>query len=79
EADDPTLKDLVRTIGRLCESSKSSRVLIGEVAEDLFKDLAELRESLQRGAEKSEIEKKLDDLRRDQELLEKALKSYGRM
>lgn len=79
EADDPTLKELVKTIGRLCETNKSSRVLIGEVAEDLFKDLAELQESLQRGAEKSEIEKKLDDLRRDQELLDKALKSYGRM
>ena len=79
EADDPALKDLVRTIGRICETSRSSRALMGEVAEGLFKDIAELRESIQRGAEKAEIEKKLEDLRRDQELLDKAIKSSGRM
>jgi methyl-accepting chemotaxis protein len=79
EADDPTLKDLVRTIGHLCENSRSSRALIQEVAEDLFKDIAALQESIHRGAEKSEIQKHLEVLRRDQELLDKTIKSFGRM
>jgi methyl-accepting chemotaxis protein len=79
EADDPTLKDLVRTIGQLCENSRSSRDLIQEVAEDLFKDIAALQESINRGAEKAEIQKHLEVLRRDQELLDKTIKSFGRM
>jgi methyl-accepting chemotaxis protein len=78
EADDPMLKELVKTIGRLCESSRGSRVLIEEMAEDLSTDIATLRESIDRGAEKSEIQKQLEDVQRDQELLEKAIKSFGR-
>ncbi len=79
EADDPTLKDLVRTIGRLCENSRGSQVLIQEMADDIFKDIAALQESIQRGAEKSEIQKQLEDLQRDQELLDKAIKSFGKI
>ena len=78
EADDPMLKELVRTIGHLCERSRGSRVLVQELSEDLFKDIAALRESIDRGAEKSEIQKKLEAVQRDQELLDKAIKSFGR-
>jgi methyl-accepting chemotaxis protein len=79
EADDPTLKELVRTIGHLCENSRSSRVLIEEVAEDLFKDIAALQESIDRGAEKSEIQKHFEVLHRDREFLDKTIKSVGRI
>jgi len=78
EADDPMLKDLVRTIGRLCESGRSSRALVQEMAEEVFKDIATLRESIHRGAENSEIEKQLEVLHQDQELLDKAIKSFGK-
>jgi methyl-accepting chemotaxis protein len=79
EADDPTLKELVKSIGRLCESSRGSHVLIQETADDLFKDIAALQESIRRGAEKSEIQKQLEGLKQDQELLNKAIKSFGKI
>jgi methyl-accepting chemotaxis protein len=78
EADDPMLKELVRTIGRLCESSRGSRVLLQELSEDLFKDITALRESIDRGADQSEIRKQLEAVHQDQVLLDKAIKTFGR-
>jgi uncharacterized membrane protein len=78
ESDDPMLKDLVKTVSRLCANSRNSRVLVQEAAEDLFKDLAALQDSIHGGAEKAQVQKQLDGVREKQELLDKAIKAFSR-
>ncbi len=78
ESDDPMLKELVNTITRLCENSRSSHVLIQETAGDLFGEIAALRDSVRRGVDAAEIQKRVDGLHVKQELLDKAIKSFGK-
>jgi len=76
ESDDPTLKELVKTITRLCEQSRNSHALIQETAQDLFDEVGHLRERTQQGADAAEIQKIIEGLLNKRDLLEKAVKSY---
>ncbi|OGW35686.1 MAG: hypothetical protein A2010_06750 [Nitrospirae bacterium GWD2_57_9] len=78
ESDDPMLKELVESITRLCEHTRNSHALINASARDLLGDVAALREALQAGAGREEIQKHLAGLRNKQELLEKAIQATGR-
>lgn len=78
ESDDPMLKELVDSIGRLCEHSRNTHSLIHASAVDLFADLAELREAVKKGADKTEIRTLVESLNRKQELLEKAVQALSK-
>jgi methyl-accepting chemotaxis protein len=78
EADDPMLKDIVKTITALKEHTRNSHALIQESARDLFKDAEALGEMAHRGADKAELQKHLEGMRKKQEVLEKAIKSLGK-
>ncbi len=78
ESDDPMLKDLVTAIGRLCEHSRDTHSLLQEAAKDLFADIAALQEKIRLGAETAEIRKQMDGVRKKQDLLDKAVKSFGK-
>jgi methyl-accepting chemotaxis protein len=72
-SDDPVLKDLGEAVSRLCNHSRSSHVLIRETAQDLFAAIESLRETVRQGADRAEIQKHVEVLRRTQDLLEKAI------
>jgi methyl-accepting chemotaxis protein len=78
ESDDPMLKDIVKTITALKEHIRNSHALIRESAKDLFNDAEALREMIQRGADKTEMQHHLDGMRKKQDLLDKAIKSIGK-
>ncbi len=78
DSDEPLLKDLVREITRVCEHSRNSHTHIHEAARELFKDIASLRENVRQGADNPEMQKLVDGLRKKQDLLEKAIKAYGK-
>ena len=78
ESDDPALKDLVKTISRLCEYSKNAHHLVQDAAQDLFAELAVLQDKLNKGADPSEIGKQSGVVRQKQEILDKAIKAYGK-
>ncbi len=75
ESDDPMLKDLVKAISLLAEHSRNSHALIHDTAQELFDDLAVLREKVQQGADKAEIQKQLEIVRGRQEALDKAVRT----
>ncbi len=75
ESDDPMLKDLVKAISRLADHSRKAHTLIHDTSQDLFVDLAVLQEKIQQGADKAEIQKQLEAVRKRQELLNKAVQS----
>jgi len=77
DSDDPMLKDLVQTIGSLCELSRKSHLSVHEVARDLFADLAALEESITKGAQADSLKKQMEALRQKQAALEKAVQSLG--
>ena len=79
DSDDPLLKDLVKTITRLCEHSRSSHGLIQEAARDIIADLEALREKIGKGADRADIQKHMDGIRSKQDLLEKAIKTVDTM
>ena len=74
ESDDPLLKDLVHTITSLCENSRSSQELARAAAVVLRDDIGELLEKIHGGAEKAEVHKLLEGVKKKQEALEHALK-----
>ncbi len=76
ESDDPMLKDLVKAITRLADHSRNSHALIHDTAQELFADLTILREKVQQGADRAEIQKQLDIVRNRQEELDKAVRSF---
>lgn len=78
ESDDPMLKDLVDSITRLSEHSRDAHSLIHGSATDLFKDITELQNAIEKGADKAEIRKHIDLVRERQKLLEKAVQSLGK-
>ena len=78
ESDDPVLKDLVKTISRLCEYSRNSHLLIQETSRDLFAEFAVLEDMIHKGADPSDIRKQSEVVRKKQELLGKAIKAYGK-
>ena len=75
DSDDPMLKELVKTISQLCNSSRCSNALIRETAEDLFADIEALQQKIQQGADTGEIKKHVEGMRTKQDLLNKAIKS----
>lgn len=76
ESDDPLLKDLVKEISHLCEQNRHNHTLIKETAVDLFNKINILHEKIQRGANEAELRAQIEDVRRKQELLDKAIKSH---
>jgi hypothetical protein len=78
EADDPLLKEIVQQITLLVESSRNYQVLVQESSRDLFRDLATLQEMVQDGADKSEMQKLLGDIREKQRLLDKTIKASNK-
>jgi nitrogen fixation/metabolism regulation signal transduction histidine kinase len=76
ESDDPMLKDLVTEVTQLCEHSRNSQALVKETAQDLFTDLTALQDRIQKGADRADIQKQLDSVRRKQDLLETAIRSF---
>lgn len=77
DSDDPMLKDLVRTIGSLCEHSRHSHHSVREAAHGLFTDLAALEESIAKGVQGDSLEKQLAAVHQRQAALEKAIQSLG--
>ncbi len=76
DSDEPLLRDLVQTIGKLCENSRNTHAVIRESACSLFDDIVALREQIQQGENKTEILKQLDTLTSKLELLGKAIPLY---
>jgi len=76
ESDDPMLQELVVAIGCLCDHSRNTHTLIEDTAKDLFEDIQVLQGIIQQGADSAEIQKHLDSVRKKQELLDIAIKSY---
>jgi hypothetical protein len=79
DSDDPMLKDLVKTVTRLCDHSRSSHTLIQETAKDLCADVESLHEKIEKGAGKEDIQKHVEGMRAKQDLLEKAIKVFGKL
>jgi len=79
DSDDPNLKDMVKTITRLCDHSRSSHALIQEAARDLCADIEALREKIRQGADSTDIQKHIESVCSTRDLLEKALKSIGKI
>jgi len=75
DSDDPMLKELVKTISQLCNTSRCSNSLIRETAEDLFADIEALRQKIQQGADPGEIKKHVEGMRTKKDLLDSAIKS----
>ena len=76
ESDDPMLKDLVRAIGRACDHGRVTHILIQETAGDLFQDIEKLSNAVNKGSSAAELRKHLEELRKKQEFLNKAIQSY---
>ena len=77
DADDPMLKDLVRTIGHLCEQSRHSHRLVQESARELFGDLTVLQENIRKGASTGDLVKQAEAIQKKQAALDKAVQSLG--
>lgn len=77
DSDDPMLKDLVDTIGRLCEQSRHSHRLIHDAARDLARELTTLREGIDRGATTRDVLKQMEVVHQKQKALEKAIQTLG--
>lgn len=77
ESDDPMLKELVASIMHLSQHTRSTHVLIQTSAQDFFTDITALQDLMEKGADKDEIRKQIDQVRKKQELLEKAVRSLG--
>ena len=75
ESDDPMMKDLVKAISRLSEHSRNTHTLIHDTVQDLFADMAALQDKIQQGADKTEIMKQLEIVKKRQEVLDKAVQS----
>ncbi|HUI68684.1 MAG TPA: hypothetical protein VL087_10825 [Nitrospirota bacterium] len=78
-SDDPMLQDLVKSISRLCEHSRDAHTLIEDTARDLFEAIQAIQEKILQGADSAGMHKQLEDLRKKQELLDTAIKSYRKM
>lgn len=77
DADDPMLKELVRTIDHLCEQSRQSHRLAQESARELSVDLAALLEDIRKGAPAGDLAKQAEAIRKKQAALDTAVQSLG--
>jgi methyl-accepting chemotaxis protein len=78
-SDDPMLQDLVVAISRLCDHSRNTHTLIEDTAKNLFEDIQALQGKIQQGADSAEIQRQLESVRKKQELLDIAIKSYRKI
>jgi len=78
DSDDPVMKDLVDTIGNLCEQSRHSHQSVRNAARDLSGELAALREQIGRGASSGEMLKQLDTIEQKRAALEQTIHSLGK-
>jgi len=77
ESDDPMLKDIVASIGRLCEHTRNEHILIQEQAHDLFSAVQTLRDEARKSGSCGErLEKQFASLLIKQALLEQTIKSF---
>ncbi len=75
ESDDPMMKDIAATIGRLCAQGRHTHRAVQITSEDLFGSLAELDERIRAGASTEDLKKHLEALREKKTALERAIKS----
>jgi methyl-accepting chemotaxis protein len=73
DSDDPMLKDLVKAIARLADHTRNTRTLVHETAQDLFADLAVLKEKIQHNGDAADIQKQIEVVQKRRDLLDKAL------
>ena len=79
ESDDPTLKELVKSITRICEYSRNSHAMIHETANDLFNEIGILQERIRQSADADELQQILENVMKKKDLLEKAvIKAYDK-
>jgi signal transduction histidine kinase len=76
DADDPLLKELARSVSLLCEHSRDAQTLTDDSARDLFQEIEALSKAVQADADRSTLRKHLENVRKKQELLEKAIKAF---
>jgi signal transduction histidine kinase len=76
ESDDPMLKELVKEVTLLCEHSRNSQALVMETSRELFAELTSLEDKIRKGADRADIQKHLDSIRRKHDLLEAAIKAF---
>jgi methyl-accepting chemotaxis protein len=78
ESDDPMLKELADSIGRLCQHARNAQTLINSSAQDLSADIAALQEAVRTGADRAELQKHIDGIRTRYDVLQKAVQTLGR-
>jgi methyl-accepting chemotaxis protein len=78
DSDDPMLKELVNMITLVCENSRTSNSLIRDTSRELFSEITALQNSIHRGADKVELQKHFEEIRKKQDILEQAMKAFGK-
>lgn len=78
ESDDPVLKELVNSITRLGEHSKKSQDFLNTAAEELLLELGELKADVQKDGNKADILKRIEAIRKNQEIVAKAVQPLGK-
>jgi nitrogen fixation/metabolism regulation signal transduction histidine kinase len=78
DSDDPVLKDLVDTIGSLCEKSRHTHQSVRDAARDLSRELVALNEKVQQGAAAGEVLKRLEAVHQKHGKLEQEIHALGK-
>jgi hypothetical protein len=78
DSDDPMLKDLVSAIMLVCDRSRTSHTVIRDASRELFQELSALQDGIQRNADPQELSKLADGIQAKRDLLDKAIKSFGK-
>lgn len=78
DADDPVLKDLAKTVVRLCENNRACSHLVNETAAEMLRNVTALRDAVRRDAPREELESTLRSMEKAQADLERALRTLGR-
>jgi nitrogen fixation/metabolism regulation signal transduction histidine kinase len=75
ESDDPMMKDLAKTIGKLCEHGRHTHQAVQITSDEFFRALALLEEQVRAGASAADLKKQLEILHEKKAALELAVKS----
>jgi hypothetical protein len=78
DSDDPMLKELVDVISLLCEKSRTSQSLIRDTSRELISEITALEHSINRGADKEELQKHFDVIHKKEDLLQQTIKTFGK-
>lgn len=73
DSDDPMLKELVKSLGRLCEHSRNTQTLVQSAARELGSEIRSVHEKVRQGVDKNELLSMFDSMRAKQEHLDKAI------